>query len=188
MPRQQFDKQAALENSVAIFWRQGFHGTSMQDIFDATKLKPGSIYHAFDNKEGLFKECLRFYTTVGHAHTAETLNAASTVGIGICQILKRMIQESANENYCSCFLIKSQLEITENQAELDECITRYLKKTEQHYLKYLAREYDQQTAKTYATSLMLHIFGIRVYGYQKQNPKALLASVKRGLQWLPWDE
>jgi len=188
MPRQQFDKKTALKNSVSIFWRQGFHGTSMQDILKATNLKAGSIYHAFNSKEGLFKECLQFYAKVGLTRTSQTLNDASSVGAGICQILKKMIKESANEDYCSCFLIKSQLEITENQTELDECITTYIERIEQHYLKYLAREYDQQTSKNYATSLMLHIFGIRVYGYQKRNPETLLASVKLGLDWLPWEE
>ena len=188
MPRQQFDKKIALENSVAVFWRQGFHGTSMLDILNATNLKPGSIYHAFHSKEDLFKECLQLYFTEGLKRTSEILNIAPTVGAGICQIIERMIKESVKENYCSCFLIKSQLEITENQVALDKCITDYLGKTEQHYLQYLTQEYDRLTAQTYATSLMLHIFGIRVYGYQKKNPETLLASVKQGLNWLPWKE
>ena len=188
MPRQQFDKQTALENSVAVFWRKGFHGTSMLDIVNATSLKPGSIYHAFHNKEGLFKECLQLYFTEGLKRTSEVLNAAPTVGAGICKILESMIKESVKENYCSCFLIKSQLEISKNQVELDEYITEYLKKTEQHYLTYLTQEHDQLTAQTYATSLMLHIFGIRVYGYQKKNIETLLASVRQGLVWLPWEK
>ena len=188
MPRQQFNKQTALESSVAVFWQQGFHGTSMLDILEATQLKPGSIYHAFENKEGLFKASLKQYFDTGLAQASNVMNNSPTVGIGICSILKKMIKESAKDNYCSCFLIKSQLEITENQTDLNSYITLLLEKTKQNYLQFLLKEYDPQTAQTHATSLMVHIFGIRVYGYQKKNTKELLASVKQGLDWLPWDK
>jgi TetR/AcrR family transcriptional repressor of nem operon len=34
---------------------------------------------------------------------------------------------------------------------------------------------------------MMHVFGIRVYGYLERDRDTLLAAVKSGLPWLPWD-
>lgn len=187
MSRAQFNKQVALENAVAVFWQQGFHGTSMSEIIEATKLKPGSIYLAFGNKEGLYQACLEHYYQQNLARIKDTLESAASVGAGICLILKSMINESINKDYCSCFLIKSQLEINDEHPELNAYISQHLENAEQLYTTYLEQEYDKKTAQTYATSLMLHIFGVRVYGYQLKNTHALTQSVQQGLPWLPWE-
>ena len=186
MPRTKFNREAALENSTAVFWQQGFHGTSMTDILDATKLKPGSIYLAFGNKEGLYKECLDHYFEGSLERFRNKIEIAPSAGHGICSILESMMQEAFNDGYCSCFLIKSQLEINEKSPELSTHISQHLESTEQQYQHYLEREFDLETAKIYATSLMLHIFGIRVYGYQMSNIGVLQKSVRQGLPWLPW--
>jgi len=35
-------------------------------------------------------------------------------------------------------------------------------------------------------SIMMHIFGLRVYGYHSQNKESMLSSLQLGLPWLPW--
>ena len=186
MSRTKFNRETALENSTAVFWQHGFHGTSMMDILNATKLKPGSIYLAFGNKEGLYKECLDHYYELSLERIRENIDTAPSIGHGICSILETMMQESFNDSYCSCFLIKSQLEINKKQSELNTYIKQHLQNTEQQYKQYLEKEFDSNTASIYATSLMLHIFGIRVYGYQLENMKTLQQSVRQSLPWLPW--
>ncbi len=44
-----------------LFWRNGYQGTSMDDIEIATGLKKGSVYKAFDSKRDLFLKCLDHY-------------------------------------------------------------------------------------------------------------------------------
>ena len=62
MPRTpQFHRETALNNALQLFWRQGYHATSMKDIEEAMDMRPGSIYAAFGNKESLFKEALDSY-------------------------------------------------------------------------------------------------------------------------------
>ena len=57
----QFDRDIALNNAMLLFWKQGYHATSMKDIEYALDMRPGSIYAAFGNKESLFNEALRTY-------------------------------------------------------------------------------------------------------------------------------
>lgn len=56
-----FDREEILARARDLFWRKGFHATSLKDLEHALDLKPGSIYGAFGSKEGLFSEALRVY-------------------------------------------------------------------------------------------------------------------------------
>lgn len=38
---------------MGVFWSRGYHGTSLPDRLEATKLSPGSLYTAFGDKHGL---------------------------------------------------------------------------------------------------------------------------------------
>jgi AcrR family transcriptional regulator len=41
-----FDKEAALEAAMLLFWARAFEGTSMADLTQAMGLNPSSIYAA----------------------------------------------------------------------------------------------------------------------------------------------
>ncbi len=188
MPRPQFDRDTALDKSVDLFWQHGFHAASMQQVFAATGLKPGSIYLAFGSKEGLFKASIEHYTKASLTRTRTHLEQASSIGNGLCELLERLIKESQECDYCSCLLVKSQLELHQEYSELNELITQSLQKTEDQYAEFIAKEFEPNLAKIYANSLMLHIFGIRVYGYQLKDTSRIQQSLHTGLSWLPWKD
>lgn len=56
-----FDRDEVLKRARDLFWRKGFHATSLKDLEQVLELKPGSIYAAFGSKEALFSEALRTY-------------------------------------------------------------------------------------------------------------------------------
>lgn len=56
-----FDRDAALDKALALFWAKGFEGVSIADLTDATGVNPPSLYAAFGNKEALFREALDRY-------------------------------------------------------------------------------------------------------------------------------
>lgn len=56
-----FDKDKALDEAVALFWRQGFAATSVRGLCDALGLQPGSFYAAFESKEACFRQVLERY-------------------------------------------------------------------------------------------------------------------------------
>ena len=64
-PRE-FDRDAALEAAMLLFWRKGFAMTSMNDLCEAMGIRSPSLYAAFASKEGLYLEALDHYVrTVG---------------------------------------------------------------------------------------------------------------------------
>lgn len=56
-----FDKDAALEAAMLLFWERGYEGTSMADLTQAMGLNPSSIYAAFGDKHALFQLAAKRY-------------------------------------------------------------------------------------------------------------------------------
>lgn len=186
MAKAQFDREQVIEDAVTLFWRNGFSGSSMQQVVETTGLKPGSLYLAFGNKEGLFREALEHYSDKTIEYTRATLEQAPTIGEGICEILENIVKVSASSQYCSCFLIKTQLELATEQNELFRFSSKRLERVESLYRHYIGQEFGVDQSVALANSLMLHIFGAQVYGYQSGSEERLLMGLRQGLPWLPW--
>ena len=57
-----FERDDVLDKATQVFLSNGFQRTTIKDITKATGLQPGSIYSAFENKNGLYTEVIEFYT------------------------------------------------------------------------------------------------------------------------------
>ena len=67
-----FDRDAALERAMEVFWAKGYESTSMCDLTEAMGINPPSLYAAFGDKEQLFLEALERY----HDLRSETVTCA----------------------------------------------------------------------------------------------------------------
>lgn len=76
MPRtgrpRQFDRDAALDAAMQLFWRQGYESTSLEQLKQAMGgLSAASFYGAFSSKEALYREALaRYLGTYGQVVAA----------------------------------------------------------------------------------------------------------------------
>ncbi|WP_198358785.1 TetR/AcrR family transcriptional regulator [Streptomyces fildesensis] len=62
MGRQQvWDRGEVLASAMGLFRRRGYLGASLRDLEEATGMHPGSLYRAFQSKEGLFSAALDAY-------------------------------------------------------------------------------------------------------------------------------
>ena len=50
-----FDRDAALDKAMKLFWQHGYEATSLADLVEATGAKAPTLYAEFTNKEGLFR-------------------------------------------------------------------------------------------------------------------------------------
>lgn len=56
-----FDREAALDKAMTLFWQYGYEATSLSDLVQATGAKAPTLYAEFANKEGLFRAVLDRY-------------------------------------------------------------------------------------------------------------------------------
>jgi AcrR family transcriptional regulator len=68
-----FDKEAALEAAMLLFWERGFEGTSMADLTQAMGLNPSSIYAAFGDKHALFSRAVKRYMNTRAQYATKAL-------------------------------------------------------------------------------------------------------------------
>jgi TetR/AcrR family transcriptional repressor of nem operon len=57
----QFDQDVLLDQAMAVFWRNGYQGTSIQNLVEETGVNRGSLYATFGDKCGLFLAVLDHY-------------------------------------------------------------------------------------------------------------------------------
>jgi AcrR family transcriptional regulator len=71
-----FDRDAALQQAMLLFWRHGYEATTLNDLTGALGVKPSSIYTAFGDKKRLFLEAVARY--LSGPVTSESIIAQAT--------------------------------------------------------------------------------------------------------------
>jgi AcrR family transcriptional regulator len=85
-PRE-FDRDAALEAAMLMFWRKGFAATSMNDLCDAMGVRSPSLYAAFGSKEELYLEAIEHYVQTQGTRVWDGLAEGATARAGIENLL-----------------------------------------------------------------------------------------------------
>ncbi|CAM3941239.1 TetR/AcrR family transcriptional regulator [Bordetella muralis] len=70
----QFDESEAFDKALALFWRQGYARTTMQELAQETGVQRGSLYHAYGDKEALFLKVFEVYRDRYVGQMREALN------------------------------------------------------------------------------------------------------------------
>lgn len=120
----QFDRDTALNNAMSLFWRQGYHATSMKDIELAVDMRPGSIYATFGSKERLFLEALTSYGEMTKAGFAEALESGENELGGFVTLIFDMVEQTQSGLPSkACMLIKTLLELS-NHDDIDNSLVK----------------------------------------------------------------
>jgi AcrR family transcriptional regulator len=73
-----FDRDAAVETAMLLFWRHGYEGVSIGDLTKAIGIAPPSLYAAFGSKAGLYRQAMaRYEETLGRLDVAVIRSAKS---------------------------------------------------------------------------------------------------------------
>jgi TetR/AcrR family transcriptional repressor of nem operon len=98
----QFDHGTVVDRAMMLFWRKGYGRTSIQDLENATRLRRGSLYNAFGDKQGLFVAALKRYeTTVSQERIKQLSNPNPYRAIeGFLEILVTQMSEPSRPRGC----------------------------------------------------------------------------------------
>lgn len=127
MPRpKSFNKEQVLESAMRTFWKQGYDGTSMKDLELSTQLTPGSLYHEFGSKTGIFKTVLNFYidtlmlSRVNHYLTsdADPLLGIRNFVVSAFKGVPKTLEGDA------CLLVNTATELGKSNPEINQIVKR----------------------------------------------------------------
>ena len=116
-PRE-FDVDEAVDRAKELFWRQGFHATSISDVAGELGLGAGSIYAAFGSKEGLYARALERYCNEQGRALIEALDSAEDVRTGVRQILTSLMEMDLAEPR-GCLLVNATTERDDDPATIE---------------------------------------------------------------------
>jgi AcrR family transcriptional regulator len=71
-----FDREAALDAAMRLFWRHGYEGVSFQQLTAALGVAAPSLYAAFGNKAALYREALDRYAEIRSASDLSFMDEA----------------------------------------------------------------------------------------------------------------
>lgn len=105
----EFDRDVALEAAKSVFWRQGFNGTSTDDLRLAMGIGRQSFYDTFGGKREVFLEALRKYMSDQVSEYFEKLRSESPFN-GIRELLLSIANEPADDRARGCLGVLSVCE------------------------------------------------------------------------------
>ncbi len=116
-----FDRDAVLRAAMQLFQAHGYEGTSMADLTAAMGIPAPSLYNAFGNKEGLFKETVQYYVTHDGSATARALREQPTARKAIEIMLNEALGPVANTNKThGCLVVLGATNCAEEHREVDD--------------------------------------------------------------------
>ena len=86
-----FDREAALDVAMALFWRYGYEGTTIAMLTEGAGFTAPTLYEAFGSKAALYREALSRYVAQEH-RTAEAGPAGSPR-----QMVEAYLREAARQ-------------------------------------------------------------------------------------------
>ncbi|WP_429298187.1 TetR/AcrR family transcriptional regulator [Paraburkholderia sp. GAS199] len=89
---------------MLLFWRKGFHATSLRDLSDVMGIGMPSLYAAFGSKEALYVEAVDLYMQVTRSllwrHLAERASAREAIRELLLATAKELTNEEAHPGGC----------------------------------------------------------------------------------------
>ncbi|HHJ12851.1 MAG TPA: TetR/AcrR family transcriptional regulator [Gammaproteobacteria bacterium] len=189
---QQFDRQQVLARAMLLFWRRGYANTSIRDLTETTRLKPGSLYGAFKNKRTLFLQALDHYFSALNQEVSTLLNTDAPPLERIRGFFEHLLEQAkADQEAKGCLLVNTLLEIPPDDTEINRRIADMLLRIEARFCEALQEAQDRgelardQSPNILASLLITGIFGLRIYDRVQTSAKRKKAVVDALLSVLP---
>ena len=124
-PRE-FDIEDATRDAMEVFWRNGFHATSLPDLIEGMGLTRGSIYKAYDDKRSIYLVALDAYVDSKLDRIAEKLERTDKRA-AIRDALALTAWECAAElGRKGCFVTAALAEMVPNDPDVEARSSRLL--------------------------------------------------------------
>src|ERR1700730_14950393 len=105
-----FDRDAALQAALEVFWAKGFAGTSTEDLTAAMGIGRQSLYDTFGDKRRLFLEALARYNADSVAGHLADLRSAPDATEAIKTLLLRFANEPEDRRVLGCMGVNAVCE------------------------------------------------------------------------------
>jgi AcrR family transcriptional regulator len=118
-----FDRDAALNQAMLLFWRHGYEATSVNDLTEVMAITPPSLYTAFGDKKQLFLEAVQRYVS-GPVTSNSIIDDAPTAreaAVGLLQAAA--IGFTGDSTPSGCLLASSAISCSPAAADVQKALS-----------------------------------------------------------------
>ncbi|MBF0276490.1 MAG: TetR/AcrR family transcriptional regulator [SAR324 cluster bacterium] len=128
MARQkEFDEEEVLEKAIAVFWKRGYAGASIQNLIDGMKIHRGSLYSTFKDKKTLFFRCLELYESRRLEQMRNDLPPIEAIQAWFQSLVEKSVSGATPSG---CFIINTLKDVENHHSEIRKAVAQSLLKTE----------------------------------------------------------
>lgn len=133
-----FDRDEALEKTMRLFWENGYHGTSVQNIIDEIGIKPGSFYNTFNDKYSVFIESLNLYGSHVLEYSKNTLVNERTCKENLTKFFGDMATVPDFKSK-GCLIIKTIVEVAPKDKNVLKIVNNILTELKSYFYECLKK-------------------------------------------------
>lgn len=166
----EFDREKVLRAAITAFMTKGYSKTSMQDLKKATGLHPGSIYCAFNNKQGLLLAALEQYNEDKANEFTHYFAGNKQLLVGVKNYLNCTVSACTQDGpQRNCLSQKALNELAEQAPLVEQVIANNMKQWQERFVAIFEQALlngeinSSRSPKQRVQSLVMGIYGLRTY-------------------------
>ena len=189
-----FEREKVLDKATQVFLSNGFQRTTIKDITKATGLQPGSIYSAFESKNGLYTEVIEHYTKRQIQLLEKFVEEHSTSLAALKAFFKltgkHIVKRTPDAH---CLLVFGTFEIPKSEKELRYYVQLKIQEIESRIYVLLVKAQedneitDDEDPVELARFFMTLLFGHRVLAQLQPNAETFDNTIERVFQVLEFN-
>jgi AcrR family transcriptional regulator len=177
-----FEKEAALERAMVLFWERGYEATSMDDLTAAMGISPSSLYATFGGKEQLYRAAIERYVAGPGGYIGRIFAEEPTAQGAVRRLLEAAAHELTRKDRPAGCMVSLAVTHCSPDAEPVQASLRELRHVSRGLLKTriersieageLGRDTDADALATFYVTVLQ---GMSVQARDGASPESLLA-------------
>jgi TetR/AcrR family transcriptional regulator, transcriptional repressor for nem operon len=174
----EFDRSAALDKALMLFWHKGYQAASLSDLLEAMDIGRSSFYATFVDKRSLYVECLELFGK----RTKDILLKAREDKPPL-EVLRSFFEYTATgqrgqKTAWGCMMVNTVLELAGVDDDLSALASGLLAQMQTEFEKCLRDVgLKPKRAEEFASFLMLFNEGIRVSSRRRVSREQQLSDI-----------
>ncbi|HHG86475.1 MAG TPA: TetR/AcrR family transcriptional regulator, partial [Bacteroidetes bacterium] len=167
-----------------LFWKRGYHATSIQDLVNHLGISRSSIYDTYGGKKALYNQALNAYRTSSTAGVSTFLQNQTNVKTGLRELFFSGIQSSLTDpDNKGCFVINTTTEMLPGDPEIQSILEENYNTFEDLFYRFLRlgeKRWEIPEGKDLRTiaGLLFTLYnGMKVVAKVQTDQKKLMAEV-----------
>ncbi|MFV8242279.1 TetR/AcrR family transcriptional regulator [Mycolicibacterium peregrinum] len=121
-----FDRDAALQAAMDVFWERGYEGTRVSDLTAAMGLNAPSLYATFGSKEDLFREVVAYYGAPERSPLMMALQRPVPIRDAVEAMLRDSVHQYADpDSPPGCLIVLAGIAYSTETEALRDLLKRY---------------------------------------------------------------